>query len=240
MRNALKQDYADTIRRVAEAGYIGVEPFTSKTIPQLRSRELFDELGLEIPSVHVPMPLGENQAEVLETALTLGCRRIVSGLGPDEFSTRRGIERSCEQFNNAYAFAAAHDLEFGIHNHWWEYMLVEGTYPYKLMHQLLEPEVFFEIDVYWVAVAGCDPLEVLGEVGDRALLLHVKDGPAVKDEPMTALGQGALRLPEIIASTSSVTEWLIVELDECATDTLEAVSDSYRYLVGNGLGRGRL
>ncbi len=34
------------------------------------------------------------------------------------------------------------------------------------------------------------------------------------------------------------TKWLVVELDACATDMFEAVEQSYRYLVGNGLARG--
>jgi hypothetical protein len=32
---------------------------------------------------------------------------------------------------------------------------------------------------------------------------------------------------------------MIVELDQCATDMLEAVAKSYRYLVSEGLARGR-
>jgi len=34
-------------------------------------------------------------------------------------------------------------------------------------------------------------------------------------------------------------EWLIVEMDHCAADMMEAVAKSCRYLVGKGLARGK-
>jgi hypothetical protein len=34
-------------------------------------------------------------------------------------------------------------------------------------------------------------------------------------------------------------QWLVVELDACDTDMLEAVEKSYKWLVGNGLATGR-
>ncbi len=42
----------------------------------------------------------------------------------------------------------------------------------------------------------------------------------------------------IIGAGGQHTEWLIVELDRCATDMAEAVQQSYTYLVGEGLARG--
>ena len=49
---------------------------------------------------------------------------------------------------------------------------------------------------------------------------------------------GALDWPAIIGAGAGNTEWLIVELDRCATDMAEAVQQSYNYLVGEGLARG--
>ena len=43
----------------------------------------------------------------------------------------------------------------------------------------------------------------------------------------------------IQAADPKVLEWLIVELDSCATDMMEAVTKSCRWLVQNGLGAGR-
>jgi uncharacterized protein YbaP (TraB family) len=47
---------------------------------------------------------------------------------------------------------------------------------------------------------------------------------------MTAVGDGVLDYPDFIEAALSSAEWLIVELDRCATDMMTAVEKSYRYL----------
>jgi len=56
---------------------------------------------------------------------------------------------------------------------------------------------------------------------------------------MTAVGDGIQDVPGIVAAGAGATAWLIVELDRCATDMLEAVAKSYHYMVGKGLAHGR-
>ena len=75
-------------------------------------------------------------------------------------------------------------------------------------------------------------------LGSRAPLLHIKDGPCEMEAPMTALGEGVVDLPSVIAAGAGSTEWLVVELDRCATDLTEAVRKSYQYLIGKELARG--
>jgi sugar phosphate isomerase/epimerase len=88
-------------------------------------------------------------------------------------------------------------------------------------------------------VAGLDPAEVVRGLGARAPLLHLKDGPAdSRTSDMTALGTGAMDLAAIVDAGKPHTEWLIVELDRCATDMMEAVVESYQYLTKAGLARG--
>jgi sugar phosphate isomerase/epimerase len=169
----------------------------------------------------------------------MGSERIVSGKGPDDFKTVDQIRRTCDLFNQAQAVAAENGMAFGVHNHWWEYLKVEGRYVYQVMLEYLEPGVFFELDTYWIQTAGVDPVGVVRELGSRAPLLHIKDGPAVKDESMQAIGDGVLDFPAIVEAGEETVEWHIVELDRCATDMLEAVERSYQYMVDEGLARGK-
>jgi hypothetical protein len=69
-------------------------------------------------------------------------------------------------------------------------------------------------------------------------LLHIKDGPAVQGEPMVAAGEGSMDFPAIAQAAGGATEWMIVELDACATDMLEAVEKSRRYLIQHNLAKG--
>lgn len=86
-------------------------------------------------------------------------------------------------------------------------------------------------------LAGHDPAAVVQRLGGRVPLLHIKDGPATVEDFMVAVGQGVLDFHAIVAAASGA-EWLIVELDRCATDMLVAVEQSHRYLVQEGLGHG--
>jgi sugar phosphate isomerase/epimerase len=236
LREYASEDFEGTVRRVAEMGYAGVEPAGFPGSTPEAAGKLFRELGLAVPSAHVALPLGDSKSEVLDIMAAIGSKRIISGKGPDDFKTLDAIKRTCDLFNEANEVAKANGMVFGVHNHWWEYTPVEGRYPYQVMMELLAPEILFEIDTYWVQTAGVDPAKVVKEVGDRAPLLHIKDGPCVKGEPMTAVGDGEVNFHEVVAAGEGITEWLIVELDRCATDMVEAVAKSYSYLVDEGLG----
>lgn len=238
------REYAQTsfeaaVRRVAAMGYAGVEPAGFPGSTPEAAGKLFRELGLAVPSAHTALPLGEQEAAVIEAMDAIGCPRIISGMGPDAFSSVDQTKRTCDVFNQAAAVARAHGKAFGIHNHWWEYTLVEGHYPYQLMVELLAPDVFFEVDTYWVQTAGADVVSVLKELGGRAPILHIKDGPCVQTEPMTAVGSGSMDFPTILQAAGGVPQWLIVEQDRTAGDMMADVAASITYLVQNGLGRGK-
>lgn len=240
VREFMKEDFEGTVRKVAEMGYVGVEPAGFPGTTPEAAGELFRELGLAVSSAHTGLPVGENKHEVLDAMQAIGCTHIVSGKGPGDFETLDKIKATCDLFNEASRVAQEHGMTFGIHNHWWEYLKVEGRYVYKVMLDLLDPEITFQIDTYWVNTAGVDPAKVVAEMGERAPLLHIKDGPCVKKEPMTAVGDGVMDFHAIVEAGKPHTQWLIVELDRCATDMLEAVDRSLAYLVNQGLGRGRV
>ena len=94
----------------------------------------------------------------------------------------------------------------------------------------MDPAVLFEIDTYWVQTAGVDATALVRELGDRAPLLHIKDGLLKRELPMVAVGDGQMDFNETIPAGAPHTEWLIVELDRCAGDMMLAVSRSLVYL----------
>jgi hypothetical protein len=111
----------------------------------------------------------------------------------------------------------------------------------------LDDDVFFELDTYWLKVAGHDPAQIISKFGKRARYLHIKDGPAEWTEsmatdppPMTAVGKGTQNFPEIIKAADGNTEWLVIEMDKCECDVFTAMKESYTYLITNKLGVGKL
>jgi len=239
LRDLLGNDYEGTIRKVAAIGYTGVEPAGFPGTTAAAAAKLFKELGLQVSSAHTGLPVGEQRQEILDTMHAIGATHIVSGFGPDEFKTADAVKRSCDRFNAAAAEAKAHGMKFSVHNHWWEFEALQGRPVYQHMLEALTPDVCFEIDVYWVRTGGCDPAAVVKELGARAPLLHIKDGACARDIPMTAVGEGIVDVPAVVRAGGANTQWMIVELDNCATDMLQAVVKSYAYLTRNGLAGGR-
>jgi len=239
LRYLLAQDFEGTIRKVADLGYIGVETANMFGNSPASAARLFRELGLTVTSAHSALPLGDQKREIVDTIGILHCKRLIlPGAAPEMYHSLDGIKRLCDSLNEASAVGKANGFDVGYHNHLIEYQLVENRIPADVMLEHLDPDVFLEVDVYWVQTAGGDPVEVVRRLGPRAPLLHIKDGPCQAEAPMTALGEGVLDIPGVVAAGARSTEWLIVELDQCATDMLEAVRKSYGYLIGKGLGRG--
>jgi sugar phosphate isomerase/epimerase len=240
IRELLAADYEAGVRKVAEIGYAGVETAGFPGTTPQAAAQLFRELGLTVCSAHSPLPLGDKQAEVLDTMASLGCTRLVCAWKPQElFASLDGIRQVCDELNEANAVARSHGLTLSYHNHWAECALVDGRRAYEIMLDRLAPDILFEVDTYWAKTAGVDPVAMVRQLGDRAPLLHIKDGPCVMDAPMTAVGDGIVDVAGIVAAGAGATEWLIVEIDRCATDMLEAVARSYRYMVGKGLAHGK-
>ena len=123
-------------------------------------------------------------------------------------------------------------MKFSYHNHDFEYALLDGSPAIYTLEEYLDTSIGFELDTYWIQVAGQDPAKVTARFGERSPLLHIKDGPGNRKADMTAVGDGVVDVPAIIRAGVPYTEWLIVELDRCATDKMEAVAKSYKYLTG--------
>jgi sugar phosphate isomerase/epimerase len=241
LREAAQTNFEGVVRNVADIGYVGVEPAGFPGTNAEGAAKLFKSLGLQVPSIHASFPVGDAKNQAIETAQALGTKRIISGIGRgDKWDTADKIKANCDLINEAAANVAGHGLTVGYHNHWWEFdTIVDGRPAYEHMLEQLDSSVFFQIDTYWVRVGGKNILDVIKQIGNRAPVLHIKDGPADKPESdMVAVGSGVMDWQAIMAASASTAEWHIVELDRCGSDMMTAVADSYQYLVGKGLSRG--
>ena len=73
--------------------------------------------------------------------------------------------------------------------------------------------VGFELDVFWLSMAGQDPVKTIQKLGPRARLLHLKDkakGTAnefqernVKPEAFAEVGSGVVDFPGILAAAKT-------------------------------------
>src|SRR5579859_3777708 len=100
VRDQLAPDFEGTIRRLAQIGYVGVETANVYGKSPAEAAQLFRELNLQVPAMHAPLPLGENQSKVLDITKTLGVRYLVCAYMPREsFQSVSGIQQVCVQLN---------------------------------------------------------------------------------------------------------------------------------------------
>ena len=239
LREAMNQDFAATVKRVAEMGYVGVETAGFPGTTPKDAAKLFADLGLQVAAAHSPLPVGERKNEVLDTMAALDCTYLVCpALMRDKFDSVDGVKEVCAALNEANEVCKANGLKLGYHNHYWEFTDLGDTNASQVFVENLAPDIFFELDTYWAQTAGHSPVELIQNLGARVPLLHIKDGPTTREGDMVAAGEGVMDIPAIVRAGEAHTEWLIVELDRCATDMMIAVEKSYQYLVSSGLGRG--
>ena len=238
LREEAKKDFVGVLKTVASFGYMGVETAGLHDLKPAELRKVLDELGLKCCSMHVGFPTKDNVNELADTAKALGTNMLISGLGPKDFATKEARDAGFARIKEAAGLAKSKGMKYGYHNHWWEFDKLDGQYGYDAMMAAV-PNMFSELDVYWASNFGAvDVPAVVQKYAKRIPLLHIKDGPLVKDQPHTAVGSGKLAMPPIVqAADPKVLKWLVVELDACATDMTKAVEESVRYLKSSGLGK---
>jgi sugar phosphate isomerase/epimerase len=239
LRELAKQDFVGVLKKVAAIGYLGVEPAGIFGHKPSEIKEIVADLGMAVSSNHQPWPSRDNLSEVIDVAAGLGTKTVICGFGRDLFKTPDDIKATAETANFIAEKLSAAGLTVALHNHWWEFEKHDGKLKYDIFMEMC-PRLKCELDTYWAANFGANDVPaIVAKYASRTPLLHVKDGLFDREKPQKPLGAGRMDLARVIhAADDRVLEWLVVELDTCDKDMLEAVSDSYAYLVNKGLGRG--
>ncbi len=241
LREMASQDFPATLRAVAETGFVGVEFAGFHGHDTAEIARLVKGLGLKVSSAHVPLATAENIDELVDTYKQFDVSLLVSGFGPDQFKTLDAVKESAEKFETAAGLLKPHGMTIAIHNHNWEFSRLEdGRLPYEVCLELA-PGLQSELDVYWVKVGGEDPVAMVAKHSSCLPLLHIKDGTIGENRAFTAVGDGVIDIPGVIAAVDeNVTEWLTVEIDNINSDMLLAIQRSYVYLTSKGLAAGRV
>lgn len=242
LREDSAENFDKVLEKVALLGFKGVEPFNLFGMAPDAFRRRVEALGMTVSSTHFPWANRSNDVnQLVEVIQALGLTRAPGGYGPDDFKDEAALARTIETTQHLVDALKPHGIKFFLHNHFWEFDLIDGRPGYHHLQDAV-PDVEFEIDTYWAANFGkSDPAAEIRRVANRTPLLHVKDGPLVKDQAHVAVGSGAMDIPALFdAVDPAVFEWAVVELDRCDTDMWVAVAQSYKYLTDNNLAVGNV
>ena len=204
LRNAMSQDFAGTLARVAGLGFKEMEfaGYMGNSASEVRG--MLDANGLTSPASHIQLQaIRDNLEGEIEFAQTLGQKYIVVPVVAANERTIADYHRHAETLNRAGEVCKAAGLKMGYHNHDFEFAIVDGQgpnekRPYDILMDETDPElVTMELDLFWITKAGVDPLEYINRYPGRFTMLHVKDMDA--NGRMTDVGRGTINFPEIFS-----------------------------------------
>ncbi|AND17423.1 sugar phosphate isomerase/epimerase [Rathayibacter tritici] len=237
VREPLAADLPATLDRLAGIGFTTVELFGFVDLADAY-RAALPASGLRAPSAHARLlgPQGDATVdEILDAAAALGVETVIDPfVDPTRWSTADEVARIADELNALVDSAATRGLVLGYHNHAFEFEnRIDGRSAFEHLAGLLDPRMVLELDTYWAAVGGDDPVEVLGRLGDQVRFLHVKDGPVSADiQEQVPAGEGAMDVPAILAAAPQALP--VLEFDAYAGDIFEGLESAHRYVSGLG------
>jgi len=230
VRDETKKDFAGTLQRVSQIGYAGVEFAGYGNLTSLEMSTLLAETGLKGVSTHLGLDALESSqlSASIRYCKEIGCSYIVLPSLPKEWRTKEGIKVLAPRLDSIGQECQKHGITFGYHNHDFEFTRVDGLSLLDYLLQATDPSlVKIELDVYWVAYAGVDPVSYLQKLEERVALVHLKDMAA--DRSMTEVGKGILNMQQIYAFAQARGLWGIVELDYPQIPSLDSARISFEY-----------
>jgi sugar phosphate isomerase/epimerase len=232
VRRLAANDLAGTLHAVAAAGYKAVELAGLPPTGPGELARLLGEAGLRVVAAHESIEaMREDAGAVADRLAEVGCPRVIVPWMPEaDRETVDDVRRFAAAVGGFARRFAERDIRLGYHNHNFEFAPLGGTTIWDILLAELPPEIDLEMDVYWVAVGGRDPVVEIDAAAGRLRLLHMKDratGPEPHDAPA---GEGILPFPAIVeAARSAGVEWYIAEQDEPG-DPLQDIARAFRYL----------
>ena len=232
VRDALAVDLEGTLRSVAAIGYREVELAGLPGVTAQAMRASLKRHGLDAPSMHANYDaLRRGLDDVLEEARLLGASYLACpSVDAEERKTAEHWKRVCQTLNRIGQIVRSRGLVLAYHNHDFEFVqFSDGTTPFHLLMTETDPrDVKIELDVYWVAKAGLDPVQYLKGSQDRIPLVHLKD--LASDGSTTEVGGGVLDFERIVRTALLAgVKHLFVEQDTSA-DPLASIGTSLRFL----------
>jgi len=262
VRDDAESNLADTLRKIKEMGYDGVEFAGLYGYSPEYVKGLVDGIGLVPISAHVPLnDMLADPHKVFADYKTIGCKYVaVPYVTPERRPGAEQFYETIEAIANIGKIAKEYGITLIYHNHDFEFTKIDDEYGLDVIYNKIPADYLqTELDTCWVNVAGVEPSSYILKYTGRAPVVHLKDfhisGKLPKhlyaliglndekqeDEPSTfelrPVGHGMQDIPAILdASLKAGAEWVIVEQDEpsMGLSRMDSIKTSREYLKSIG------
>lgn len=231
VRDQTQQNFKKTVQRVAEMGYDAVEFAGYGDIPSKEMAALLADTGLRAAGTHVGLNALESDLDhELNYCLDIGCPYLIIPYLAQEWHTAEGFRKLADRLNVWGRRCQDRGITLGYHNHAFEFEQDNGQYLLDILVATTDPQlVKLELDTYWAAYAGVDPITYLPTIAGRAKLVHLKD--MTTDRHFTEVGDGTLDIKGYCQTARAAgVRFYVVENDQPAIPSLESARRSLENL----------
>ncbi|MCR2821972.1 sugar phosphate isomerase/epimerase family protein [Lederbergia panacisoli] len=234
LRDESAEDFAGTLKKVAELGFDGVEFAGYGGLDVKEVKALLEEYGLKAASSHVSLDaLQSDLAKVIEEQKVLGSKFIVCPfLMPDQRS-EEDYKKLIPFLEKAGEECRKEGITLCYHNHDFELdRLSDGRTALESIFDDVSPEnLETEFDIYWLTKAGESPVEWIKKYHNRTPLVHLKDMTTDDEKFFAELGTGGVDIEAVLnIGDGANVQWWIVEQDASRKTPFESVEISINYL----------
>jgi sugar phosphate isomerase/epimerase len=234
IRDAMGKDAPGSLKKVSDAGYKYVElaDYVNRKFygyEPVELKKIVNDLGMEILSSHASVNASgitpDDARKMAEDHAKLGVKYCMQPWVVEEArKTLASFRKMVADWNLVGKVMKEFGIQFGYHNHNFEFDTVEGKVPFfdVMLAELDKDLVTMEIDLFWTIKAGKDPVEIFKKYPGRFQLFHMKD-MFIKQPPVftttgvsdfAPVGAGLINFKKILkAKKIAGMKYMIVEQD---------------------------
>ena len=247
VRGAVSKNLEQTLERLVSLGFKNLEIYGYNGTFFGKNRNEFKTIlkntGLKVISSHHRTgitdkengTLLQNWEKTLDDLSFIGAKYTVCSYLPEAERTIESYHKLPEVLENAGKISKHHGIQLAYHNHDFEFLKMdEENNFYDFILKNTSPDlVKMELDLYWIAKAGLDPLVYFEKYFGRFPLWHVKDMKSgTKD--FTEIGNGIIDFKRIFEAKekAGLKHWFL-EQDSSDKDIFESIVMSRKYIEEN-------
>lgn len=218
-----QKDFAGSINKVGKIGYHGVEFAGFGGLSAEEVSRLLKENHLYSVGSHTGLQIFKSSfADELTFNKAIGSKYIVCpGAKVD---TREEIDALVDILNQAADQAIHENIKVGYHNHAHEFKKVDGKYALDIIAENTNENVILELDVFWVAYAGLDPIEYIKKWGKKVELIHIKQ--IDENKANVDVADGILDMKKI-KEASQYAKFFVVEHEEFDKPVWDSIQNDF-------------
>lgn len=247
VRDAISENLEIALEKLAALGFNQIEiygydgKFFGKS--RIEFQNILKNVGVEVISSHHTTGMIHNEKGTLlndwentvEDLHFIGSKYMVCSYLFEEERTLDNYNKLPELLNKSGGLTKKAGIDFAYHNHDFEFEKFDETktvYDF-ILENTYSDLVKMELDLYWIAKAGFDPLTYFEKYPGRFPLWHVKDMKA-QSKDFTEIGNGIIDFKTIFESREKAgLKYWFLEQDSSDKDIFESITISKKYIEEN-------